>query len=72
MSGSPIKRRTELKNTLPIGRIEGSKTPIETHTPLIGYFINDIGPLLPRRSVRFVSVVWGPAATTAGDERGAF
>ena len=34
----------------PIGRIEGSKKPIETHTPLIRYFINDIGPerrLLP-------------------------
>ena len=43
MSGSPIKRRTEVKNTLPIGRIEGSKKPIETHTPLIRYFINDIG-----------------------------
>ena len=34
----------EVKNTLPIGRIEGSKTPIETHTPLIRYFINDIDP----------------------------
>jgi hypothetical protein len=44
VSGSPIKRQTEVKNTLPIGRIEGSKTPIETHTPLIRYFINDIGP----------------------------
>jgi hypothetical protein len=44
VSGSPIKRRTEVKNTLPIGRIEGSKTPIETHTPLIRYFINDIDP----------------------------
>ena len=47
MSGSPIKRRTEVKNTLPIGRIEGSKKPIETHTPLIRYFINDIGQKLP-------------------------
>ena len=44
MNGSPIKRRTEVKNTLPIGRIEASKTPIETHTPLIRYFINDIDP----------------------------
>jgi hypothetical protein len=44
VSGSTIKRRTEVKNTLPIGRIEGSKTPIETHTPLIRYFINDIDP----------------------------
>jgi hypothetical protein len=44
VSGSPIKRRTEVKNTLPIGRIEGSKKPIETHTPLIRYFINDIDP----------------------------
>jgi hypothetical protein len=25
-----------------IGRIEGAKTPIETHAPLIRYFINDI------------------------------
>jgi hypothetical protein len=41
VSGSPIKRQTEVKNTLPIGRIEGSKT---THTPLIRYFINDIDP----------------------------
>jgi hypothetical protein len=48
VSGSPIKRRTEVKNTLPIGRIEGSKKPIETHTPLIRYFINDIGQNLPR------------------------
>ena len=44
MSGSPIKRRTEVKNTLPIGRIDGSKAPIETRTPLIRYFINDIDP----------------------------
>jgi hypothetical protein len=44
VSGSPIKRPTEVKNTLPIGRIEGSKKPIETHTPLIRYFINDIDP----------------------------
>jgi hypothetical protein len=44
VSGSPIKSPTEVKNTLPIGRIEGSKKPIETHTPLIRYFINDIGP----------------------------
>jgi len=35
VSGSPIKRRTEVKNTLPIGMIDGSKAPIETHTPLI-------------------------------------
>ena len=42
MNGSPIKRRTEDKNTLPIGRIEGSKTT-EAHTLLIGSFINDIG-----------------------------
>jgi hypothetical protein len=44
VSGSPIKSPTEVKNTLPIGRIEGSKKPIETHTPLIRYFINDIDP----------------------------
>jgi hypothetical protein len=44
VSGSPIKRRTEVKNTLPIGMIDGSKAPIETHTPLIRYFINDIDP----------------------------
>jgi hypothetical protein len=44
VSGSPIKRRTEVKNTLSIGRIEGAKTPIQTHTPLIRYFINDIDP----------------------------
>jgi hypothetical protein len=25
--------------------MEGAKTPIETHTPLIRYFINDIDPL---------------------------
>jgi hypothetical protein len=31
-------------DTLPIGRIEGSKTPIEPYTPLIRYFINDIDP----------------------------
>jgi hypothetical protein len=47
VNGSPIKRRTEVKNPLPIGRIEGSKTPIKTHTPLIRYFINDIGHELP-------------------------
>jgi hypothetical protein len=52
VSGSPIKRQTEVKNTLPIGRIEGSKT---THTPLIRYFINDIGQFLPH----------APAAKTA-------
>ena len=55
MNGSPIKRRTEVKNTLPIGRIEGSKKPIEIHTPLIRYFINDIGHFLPH----------APAAKTA-------
>jgi len=46
--GSRIKRRTEVKSTLLIGRIEASKAPTETHTPLIRYFINDIGPELPR------------------------
>ena len=39
-------RRTEVKNILPIGRIEGSKTPIKTHTPLIRYFINDVAMAL--------------------------
>jgi hypothetical protein len=53
--GSPIKRRTEVKNTLLIGRIEGSKAPIQTHTPLIRYFINDIGRNLPRH------LAWGAA-----------
>jgi hypothetical protein len=53
VSGSPIKRRTEVKNTLPIGRIEGSKTPIETHTPLIRYFVNDIDP---QRASRWLSI----------------
>jgi len=43
MSSSPIKRRTEVKNTLPIRRIEGSKASMETRTTLIRYFINDIG-----------------------------
>ena len=43
MNGSPIKRQDEVKNTLPIGRIEGSKT-VEAHAPLIRYFINGIGP----------------------------
>ena len=33
-----IKRRTE------VGKIKEPKTPIETHTPLIRYFINDIDP----------------------------
>ena len=59
VSGSPIKRRTEVKNTLPVGRIEGSKIPIETHTPLIRYFINDIDP---KRSSRRLPVC---AATNA-------
>ena len=51
MNGSPIKRQDEVKNTLPIGRIEGSKT-VEAHAPLIRYFINGIGPnrRLSRRS----------------------
>jgi hypothetical protein len=62
VSGSPIKRRTEVKNTLPIGRIEGSKKPIETHTPLIRYFINDIGPSRTRRPSAFVSLIGGIAA----------
>ena len=50
MNGSPIKRQDEVKNTLPIGRIEGSKT-VEAHAPLIRYFINGIGPKrrLPQR-----------------------
>jgi hypothetical protein len=47
VSGSPIKRRTEVKNTLPIRKIEGSKAPMETRTTLIRYFINDIGHFLP-------------------------
>ena len=38
---TPNKRPTEVKNTLPIRRIEGSKAPTET---LIRYFINDIDP----------------------------
>jgi hypothetical protein len=49
VNGSPIKRRTEDKNTLPIGRIEGSKTT-EAHTLLIRCFINDIGPILLKKS----------------------
>ena len=44
MSGSPIKRRAEVKNILPIRRIEGSKAPIETRTTLTRYFIGDINP----------------------------
>jgi hypothetical protein len=49
VSGSPIKRRTEVKNTRPIRKIEGSKAPMETRTTLIRYFINDIGQQPPRR-----------------------
>lgn len=70
MSGSPIKRRTEVKNTLPIGRIEGSKKPIETHTPLIRYFINDIGQKLPRSLGAVMSVVPPKAAATIADRGG--
>ena len=47
MTGSPIKRRTEVKDNLPIRKIEGSKAPMETRTTLIRYFINDIDPSLP-------------------------
>jgi hypothetical protein len=49
VSGSPIKRRTKVKNILPSGRIGKSKTPIETHTLLIRYFINDIDGKRTRR-----------------------
>jgi len=66
VNGSPIKRQDEVKNTLPIGRIEGSKT-VEAHAPLIRYFINGIGPnrRVPERNR--MSVPGGIAAAPAGD-----
>jgi len=45
--------RPRSKNTLLIWRIEASKVPIETHTPLIRYLSNDIDPFPPRRSFAF-------------------
>ena len=68
MSGSPIKRRTEVKNTLPIGRIEGSKKPIETNTPLIRYFINDIDPKRTRGSA-IAEAAFGSKADMGGQSR---
>jgi hypothetical protein len=70
VSGSPIKRPKEVKNTLPIGRIEGSKKPIETHTPLIRYFINDIGPSRPLWASASEAVIGSEAATSERTKRG--
>jgi hypothetical protein len=70
VSGSPIKRRTEVKNTLPIRKIEGSKAPMETRTALIRYFINDIGQKLPRRIKAAVSALPPKAAATIADRDG--
>jgi hypothetical protein len=53
-----IKLQTEVKNTLPIGRIQESKTPIETHTPLIRYFIDDIDPGQTMPGIQFARCFW--------------
>ena len=55
VSGSPIKRRTEVKNTLPIGRIEGSKTDGDPHAPQ---------PLLYQRHRPKADVCRVPSATS--------
>jgi hypothetical protein len=44
VSGSSSKRPDARETELPIGSIKGAKPPTVTHAPLIGDFINSIGP----------------------------